>query len=42
MTVSRKIIETHHGKLEVISPKSGQAGVVRISLPLDRPLTVQA
>jgi signal transduction histidine kinase len=42
LTVSRKIIETHHGKLEVISPKSGQAGVVRISLPLDRPLTVQA
>jgi signal transduction histidine kinase len=42
LTVSRKIIETHHGKLEVISPKSGQAGVVRISLPLDRSLTVQA
>jgi signal transduction histidine kinase len=42
LTVSRKIIETHHGKLEVISPKSGQAGVVRISLPLDRPLIVQA
>ena len=35
LTVSRKIIETHHGKLEIVSPKSGQAGVVRISLPLD-------
>lgn len=35
LTVSRKIIETHHGKLEIVTPKSGQAGVVRISLPLD-------
>ena len=42
LTVSSKIIETHHGKLEIISPKPGQAGVVRISLPMDRPLTVQA
>jgi signal transduction histidine kinase/ActR/RegA family two-component response regulator len=35
LTVSHKIIETHHGKLEIVSPKAGQAGVVRISLPLD-------
>jgi signal transduction histidine kinase/CheY-like chemotaxis protein len=35
LTVTRKIIETHHGKLEIVTPKSGQAGVVRISLPLD-------
>ena len=42
LTVSRKIIETHHGKLEIVSPKPGQAGVVRISLPLDKSLTVQA
>jgi signal transduction histidine kinase/DNA-binding NarL/FixJ family response regulator len=35
LTVSRKIIETHHGKLEIVPPHSGQAGVVRISLPLD-------
>jgi signal transduction histidine kinase/DNA-binding NarL/FixJ family response regulator len=35
LTVTRKIIETHHGKLEILAPKSGQAGVVRISLPLD-------
>ena len=34
-TVSRKIIETHRGKLEIITPKTGQAGVVRISLPLE-------
>jgi signal transduction histidine kinase len=42
LTVSRKIIETHHGKLEIVPPKSGQAGVVRISLPLDAGVTVQA
>src|SRR5438874_10041573 len=35
LTVSRKIIETHHGKLEIVTPKSGQAGLVRITLPLD-------
>ena len=35
LTVTRKIIETHHGQLEIVSPKSGHAGVVRISLPLD-------
>jgi signal transduction histidine kinase len=35
LTVSRKIIETHHGKLEILSQDSGQAGVVRISLPLE-------
>ncbi|HWV98744.1 MAG TPA: ATP-binding protein [Candidatus Acidoferrum sp.] len=35
LIVSRKIVETHHGKLEIVAPKSGQAGVVRISLPLE-------
>jgi nitrogen fixation/metabolism regulation signal transduction histidine kinase len=35
LTVSRKIIEVHHGKLEIVAPKTGHAGVVRISLPLD-------
>jgi C4-dicarboxylate-specific signal transduction histidine kinase len=35
LAVSRKIIETHRGKLEILAPKSGQAGLVRISLPLD-------
>jgi nitrogen-specific signal transduction histidine kinase len=34
LTVTRKIIETHHGTLEIVSPKAGQAGLVRISLPL--------
>lgn len=35
LAVSRKIIETHHGKLEIVSPKSGHAGIVRISLPAE-------
>jgi nitrogen fixation/metabolism regulation signal transduction histidine kinase len=35
LTVTRKIIENHHGKLEILPPKAGQTGVVRISLPLE-------
>jgi signal transduction histidine kinase/CheY-like chemotaxis protein len=42
LVVSRKIVETHHGKLEILPPKPGHAGLVRIFLPLDAPLTVQA
>jgi len=42
LTVSRKIIETHHGKLEIVPPKSGQSGIVRISLPVDSTATVKA
>jgi signal transduction histidine kinase/DNA-binding response OmpR family regulator len=34
LTVSRKIIETHHGKLEIVSPKAGHSGLVRVTLPL--------
>jgi signal transduction histidine kinase len=34
LTVAHKIIETHRGKVEIVAPKSGQGGVVRISLPL--------
>jgi signal transduction histidine kinase len=33
LAVTRKIIETHHGKLEIVPPKTGHSGVVRISLP---------
>ncbi len=40
LTVSRKIIETHHGKLEIVASKSGEAGVVRISLPVDPTLAI--
>jgi signal transduction histidine kinase/CheY-like chemotaxis protein len=35
LTVSQKIIETHHGKLEIVRPQAGQHGVVRISLPIE-------
>jgi len=34
LTVSRKIIESHHGKIEIPTPRKGEPGVVRISLPL--------
>ncbi len=35
LTVTRKIIETHQGKLEIVPPKTGQSGIVRISLPVE-------
>jgi signal transduction histidine kinase len=35
LTVTRKIIETHHGKLELVPPAAGRSGIVRISLPMD-------
>ena len=38
LTVTRKILETHHGKLEIVPPASGQAGVVRLSLPMETDL----
>jgi signal transduction histidine kinase/CheY-like chemotaxis protein len=42
LTVSRKIIETHHGKLEIVPPQSGQHGVVRVSLPMDSGVSTAA
>jgi signal transduction histidine kinase/DNA-binding NarL/FixJ family response regulator len=33
LTVSRKIIESHHGRIEITS-QTGEPGVVRVSLPL--------
>jgi nitrogen-specific signal transduction histidine kinase/CheY-like chemotaxis protein len=35
LTVSQKIIETHHGMLEIIPPQTGQHGIVRVSLPME-------
>jgi len=35
LTVSRKIIETHHGRLEIVPPESGHSGVIRVSLPIE-------
>jgi nitrogen-specific signal transduction histidine kinase/DNA-binding NarL/FixJ family response regulator len=40
LTVSRKIIETHHGKLEIVPPQAGQHGTVRILLPIDSSATM--
>ena len=34
LTVTRKIVETHRGKVEIAPPVEGQAGLVRISLPV--------
>jgi signal transduction histidine kinase len=42
LTVSRKIIETHRGKLEILPAKPGEASIVRIFLPLDAPVALQA
>jgi signal transduction histidine kinase len=42
LTVSRKIIETHHGKLEIVPPQAGRHGVVRVSLPADTGISTTA
>ncbi len=34
LAVSRKIIETHRGRLKIADPRTGQSGLVTISLPL--------
>jgi len=36
LTVSRKIIESHHGNIQIPHPDKGP-GVVRVTLPLDEP-----
>jgi signal transduction histidine kinase len=42
LTVSRKIIETYHGKLEIIPPHDGHPGVVRVSLPVGSGISTAA
>ena len=37
LTVSRKIIESHHGRIDIPASQTGEPGVVRISLPLAGP-----
>lgn len=34
LTVSRKIIESHQGRIEIPLPQKGEPGIVRVSLPL--------
>jgi signal transduction histidine kinase len=36
LTVSRKIIENHNGKIEIPTSKKGEPGMVRIQLPLNK------
>jgi len=38
LTVSRKILETHQGKLSILKPVSGQAGIIRVCLPAATPV----
>ena len=42
LTVSRKIIELHHGRLEIVPPRAGQHGTVRVRLPIDADMTTAA
>jgi nitrogen-specific signal transduction histidine kinase/ActR/RegA family two-component response regulator len=42
LTVSRKIIETHRGKLEIVPPQAGHPGVIRVSLPVDSGISTAA
>ena len=42
LTVSRKIVETHQGKLEIIPSKPGEGGMVRISLPIESSVALPA
>ena len=34
LTVSRRIIESHHGRLDIPAPQAGSSGLVRIFLPI--------
>ncbi len=40
LTVSRKIIESHRGRLEILPPQPGSHGTVRVMLPVDAALPV--
>ncbi|MEO6034848.1 MAG: ATP-binding protein [Verrucomicrobiota bacterium] len=37
LTVTQKIVDTHHGELEIVNPALGQSGLVRISIPAGGP-----
>jgi signal transduction histidine kinase len=42
LAVARKIVELHGGRLEIVPPKSGHAGIVRISLVREAAIALQA
>ena len=35
LAIVGRIIETHHGRLEIVPPRAGQHGTVRVLLPID-------
>jgi signal transduction histidine kinase/DNA-binding response OmpR family regulator len=39
LTVSRKIIESHHGRLEILPHQAGAHGIVRVLLPMEAAVT---
>lgn len=39
LTVTRRIIESHHGRIEIPPSVTGESGLVRVSLPLDAVLS---
>lgn len=41
LTVCRRILETHRGRLEIVPSAAGQSGLVRIHLPLSPAVTVK-
>jgi signal transduction histidine kinase len=40
LVVSRKIIESHHGRLEIPAPRPGVHGIVRVMLPVEATVPV--
>jgi signal transduction histidine kinase len=42
LTVSQKIIETHHGKLEILPPQAGKPATIRVILPIEATALLQA
>jgi nitrogen-specific signal transduction histidine kinase/CheY-like chemotaxis protein len=40
LTVSRKIVESHRGRMEIVPPQPGRHGVVRVLLPTEAALPV--
>jgi len=37
LVVSRKVAETHSGRIEILGPQQESSGVVRLTLPMSQP-----